>query len=156
MIACCLYVQVWAVSGEPRSFSGGSPGSSPHRWDTPAASHQTPITKRCAQVIGLVPHLRICTFLHTQTVLHFDICCPDPTPFPSEEVEWVGRTLHHEISQGSRDQTGKKKKIRSRKGCFKCSALILLLPLLHLQSTTQNALLQMGCTPHPHPPMTYL
>lgn len=43
-----------------------------------------------------------------------------------------------------------------KKGCFKYGALILSPPSLHLQSTTQNALLQMGCTPRPHLPMTYL
>lgn len=77
---------------------------------------------------------------------------------PSKEVKWFARTFLRQISQCSRDQKmqRKKKTMESRKGCFKYSALILSPPSLHLQSTTQNALLQMGCTPRPHLPLTYL
>lgn len=71
---------------------------------------------------------------------------------PSEEVKWVARTCLCQISRVEE----KMKTIATRKGCLKCSALSLLLPSLHLQSTIQNALLQMGYTPHPHLPMTYL
>lgn len=77
---------------------------------------------------------------------------PDPAMLPScEEVK-----LDQSGFKRPKKCTGKKKKIGSRKGCFKYSAPILSPPSLHLQSTTQNALLQMGCTPRPHPPMTYL
>lgn len=46
----------------------------------------------------------------------------------------------------------KGKRYGAGKGVFKYSALILSPPSLHLQSTTQNALLQMGCTPSSPPP----
>lgn len=158
--ACYLYVQVWAVSGEPRDFSGGFQGSSPHRWATPVALHPTPITTRSAQVIHSAPP---CVYLHFFTYaypLHFDVCYLIMPPH-CEGVKWVGRTFLREISQGLRDQKkckGKRNRYRVGKGCFKYSALILSPPSLHLQSTTQNALLQMGYTPppRPHPPMTYL
>lgn len=154
-VACCLYVQVWDVSGEPRDFSGGFEGSSPHRWATPAALHPTPHTMRSAQVIHAAPPRVYLHFFTYAYPLHFDICYLIVLPH-CEGVKWVGRTFLGEISQGSRDQKKQKKQIQSRKGCFKYSALILSPPSLHLQSTTQNALLQMGCTPRPHPPMTYL
>lgn len=130
VFACCLYIQAWAVSGEPRDFSGVFQESSPHRWATPAASHPTPLTKRSAQVILSAPRARICTFSHMHAPLHFDIRYLIAFP-PWEEVERVGRTFLCEISQGSRDQKkckGKKKKIQSREGCFKYSALILSPP----------------------------
>lgn len=77
-------------------------------------------------------------------LLHFDICYLISLS--------VGRTFLCEISQGSRDQKCKGKRYRVEKGCFKYSTLILSPPSLHLQSTTQNALLQMGCTPPSPPP----
>ncbi|XP_040916761.1 uncharacterized protein si:ch1073-358c10.1 isoform X2 [Toxotes jaculatrix] len=64
-------------------------------------------------------------------------------------------TYHEkEMSQDSRDPKMQRKTIKkqSRKGCFKYSALSLSPPSLHLQSTTQNVLLQMGCTPPSPPP----
>lgn len=44
-------IQEWAVSGEPRNFSGDFRESSPHKRAMQVASHQTPLTKRSAQVL---------------------------------------------------------------------------------------------------------
>jgi len=87
---------------------------------------------------------------------HFDMCYLIELP-PREEGKWVGRTFLCEISRGFTRPKIAKGKEKDTESCFKYSALILFRCLpLHLQSTPQNALLQMGCTPRPHPPMTYL
>lgn len=106
---CMLYVQVWAVSGELRDFSGGFQGSSPHRWAMLAALHPTPITMRSAQVIHSAP---LCVYLHFFAYaypLYFDVCYLTVLPH-CEGVKWVGRTFLREINQGSRDQKNAKEK----------------------------------------------
>lgn len=58
--ACCLHVQVWAVFGELRDVSGDFQGCFPHRLATPAASHQTPLTMKFAQVISSIHTDTLC------------------------------------------------------------------------------------------------
>lgn len=67
VFAWCLYIQVWAVSGELRNISGGFLECSPHRWASPGALHPTPLTKKSVQVINSV-------FEHFYMHTIFDIC----------------------------------------------------------------------------------
>lgn len=50
IIVCLIYIQVWAVFGEPRGVFGRSLVCFLHRWAMQGDSHLTPYIKRCVQV----------------------------------------------------------------------------------------------------------
>lgn len=131
----CLYVQVWAASGEQRDCSGDFQGSSPHKWATLVALPRTPHITRSAQVLCFA---------------HFCIFAPATHGIMLHNHAafiWGGELSWQDISLWNESRFKREKKAKhSQKGCFKYSTLIFLPPSLHLQSSTQNALLQMGCT----------
>lgn len=138
--ACCLYVQVWAVSGELRDFSGGFQGSSPHRWATPAASHQTPLTTRSAQVIYSV-HMHI-----FYTWIYFNWSCSLPLR------RWSGLPGHFSVRsvrvQETKKCKGKRRRWRDGKG-----VLSTALSSSHRLPFICSQLLRMHCSRWAVPPV---
>lgn len=136
---CVLGLQVWDVSGGLSASSGAFLASSPRRWATPAASHRTPITTRSAQVPSFVHMHAFSTWVFFEVMV-----CAHPGGGGGSALPGCASSVRSVRVQGV--------KKCNKNDCFKYGALILSLPSLHLQSTTQNALLQMGYTPLPLSP----